>query len=69
MSKCHIVGNRIWAHFTLVLITLLPLYKIRLIGGTISRTLVKSVRKIYFSYFSTKTYVVGAQKNRLIEHP
>ena len=22
-----------------------------------------------FSYFSTKTYVLGAQKNRLIEHP
>ena len=23
--------------------------------------------KIYFSYFSTKTYVVGTQKNRLNE--
>ena len=23
----------------------------------------------YFSYFSTKTYVVGTQKNRLNEHP
>ena len=23
----------------------------------------------YFSYFSTKTYVVCAQKNRLNEHP
>ena len=23
----------------------------------------------YFSYFSTKTYVVGTQKNRLDEHP
>ena len=25
------------------------------------------VPKIYFSYFSTKTYVVGTQKNRLNE--
>ena len=32
------------------------------------RTLVKSAyRKKYFSYFSTKTYVVGTQKNRLNE--
>ena len=27
----------------------------------------ESVMKILFSYFSTKTYVVGAQKNRLNE--
>ena len=33
----------------------------------INRTSVKSVTKIYFSYFSTKTYVVGTQKNRLNE--
>ena len=33
-----------------------------------SRPLVKSVyQKIKFSYFSTKTYVEGAQKNRLNE--
>ena len=33
-----------------------------------SRPLVKSVyQKIKFSYFSTKTYVKGAQKNRLNE--
>ena len=33
-----------------------------------NRPLVKSVvPKIKFSYFSTKTYVVGAQKNRLNE--
>ena len=25
--------------------------------------------EMYFSYFSTKTYVVGTQKNRFIEHP
>ena len=31
------------------------------------RTLVKSVTKIQFSYFTTKTYVVGTQKNRLNE--
>ena len=33
------------------------------------RPLVKSVyqKKIYFSYFKTKTYVVGTQKNRLNE--
>ena len=34
------------------------------------RTLVKSAyQKDYFSYFSTKTYVVGSQKNRLNEYP
>ena len=27
------------------------------------------VLEIYFLYFSSKTYVVGAQKNRLNEHP
>ena len=27
----------------------------------------ESVTKIYFSYFSTKTYVVGTQKKRLNE--
>ena len=27
------------------------------------------VTKNYFSYSSTKVYVVGTQKNRLIEHP
>ena len=26
-------------------------------------------KKIFFSYFSTKTYVVGTQKKRLNEHP
>ena len=31
------------------------------------RTLEKSAFQKYFSYFSTKTYVVGAQKNRLNE--
>ena len=32
------------------------------------KTLVKSVRnRKYFSYFSTKTYAVGTQKNRLNE--
>ena len=25
--------------------------------------------EIHFSYFSTKTYVVGTQKNGFIEHP
>ena len=35
---------------------------------TCLRPLVNSVyRKKYFSYFSTKTYVVGSQKNRLNE--
>ena len=36
---------------------------------TFSRTLVKSacITKIKFSYSSTKTYVVGTQKNRLNE--
>ena len=29
------------------------------------RLLVKSVQKKYFSYFSTKTYVVGTQENHL----
>ena len=29
------------------------------------RTLVKSAYQIFFSYFLTKTYVVGTQKNRL----
>ena len=40
-----------------------------LIYGLMSlRTLVKSTyQKIIFSYFSTKTYVVGTQKNRLNE--
>ena len=33
----------------------------------ISRPLVKSAYKILFSYFSTKTYVVGTQKNHLNE--
>ena len=33
-----------------------------------NRTLVKSAyRKFIFSYFSTKTYVVGTQKNRFDE--
>ena len=42
---------------------------------SIPRPLVKSTyQKMYFSYFSTKTYVVGTQKNRLnetvlFEHP
>ena len=35
-----------------------------------NRTPDKSVYwKKYFSYFSTKLYVVGTQKNRLNEHP
>ena len=35
---------------------------------TTNRAIVKSaVTKKYFSYFSTKTYVVGTQKNRLYE--
>ena len=32
-----------------------------------SRPLVKNSYPIFFSYFSTKTYVVGTQKNRLNE--
>ena len=32
-----------------------------------SRSLVKSAYQKFISYFSTKTYVVGTQKNRLNE--
>ena len=37
---------------------------VRLVLGNI-RLLVKSANIKYFSYFLTKTYVVGTQKNRL----
>ena len=36
-------------------------------SGVGSRPLVKSAYQKYFFYFSTKTYVVGTQKNRLNE--
>ena len=37
-------------------------------GFNILKALVKEfIPKKYFSYFSSKTYIVGTQKNRLIE--
>ena len=38
-----------------------------LILGEYTELKLKCVTKIYFSYCSTKTYVVGTQKNRLNE--
>ena len=35
--------------------------------ANVTEALVKSAYQKYFSYFSTKTYVVGTQKNRLNE--
>ena len=41
--------------------------KILCTGLNVNRPLVNSVYQNYFSYFSTKTYVVGTQKNCLNE--
>ena len=62
-----LVGFTSWLEYcTICVLVLARSLRIK-IKQYINRPLKKSAYQNYFSYFSTKTYIVGTQKNRLNE--